>query len=126
MSKFKALMLSSLTLGCIVADMISAQVIVSPTTTIVTPVPAPKEVIVAPTGYTECTEIPARWYNGIWYAGYKACRYNNTGNVYQGGGWVAGHWTCTNYTLTNEQATCTNWDWVAGHWVANYEEIEVH
>ena len=92
---------------------------------IVTPVPQPKEVVVEPTGYTECKTVAARWHNGHWHAAYKACRYSPGNPSYQGEGWVAGHWSCSKYKMVNDKAECTNWDWISGRWVKKYEEVEI-
>lgn len=90
---------------------------VDPSTVIVTPLPAPKEVMVEPAGYIECNETAPQWYNGVWYAGYKTCRYNTDNPSYKGTAWVAGHWSCSQYNITNSQAVCSYWDWVTGGWV---------
>lgn len=132
MLNFRKIAMGFLTLVFAV-DFISAQVVaptqviapIDSSTVIVTPVPAPKEVIVEPAGPIQCTETPARWYNGVWHTGYKTCRYAPGNPAFQGEAWIAGHWSCTQYNIVNNQATCTNWDWVAGGWVSRYEEVPV-
>ena len=90
-------------------------------TVIVTEVPAPKEVVVPPQGYTTCTTVSAGWYEGVWHPEYKTCRYNPEANPSFGGeAWIAGHWVCNQYKVVNGSGECTNWDWREGHWEQRY------
>jgi len=107
------------TLGSTIISVEAAPIDTS--TVIITPLPAPKEVIIEPQGYTECKEVPAGWYNDQWHSAYKACKYNTDNVTYKGEGWSSGYWSCTQYTINNGQATCTNWDWIAGGWAPKYQ-----
>jgi hypothetical protein len=78
---------------------------------IVTPAPAPKEVIVTPTGYVNCFKVEAGWNRGIWAAEHQVCQYDN---VAEGVAWVEGYWVCDKFGTDN---VCTNWTWQAGHWL---------
>jgi hypothetical protein len=103
---------------CFFALLFSLQVWAQPeetttTTTeriIVTPAPAPKEVVVVPSGYTSCFSVPAGWYKGVWVPAHQVCRYTSSS---EGEAWIEGYWSCDKYNETND---CTNWSWVAGHW----------
>lgn len=89
------------------------------TITIVTPVPAPKETVVIPQGYTSCFTVSAGWYKGVWYPEHRVCQYNpDQTTSAQGDAWVEGHWACVKYS-TEEQikGQCTNWEWRSGYWV---------
>jgi len=95
------------------------------TTVITTAVPAPKESVVEPEGYLECTTVAAGWRDQSWHPEYKVCRYDTTQTTTaQGEAWVAGHWQCTQYSVVAEQSECTNWDWKAGHWVSTFAEVQ--
>lgn len=100
---------------CICAVMFSVNVFATSTTTvverkvIVTPVPAPKQVIEAPQGYVNCVTVEAAWVGDSWIPEHQMCTYKN---VSQGTTWVGSYWSCTKYTDGN----CTNWEWVPGHW----------
>ncbi len=84
-------------------------------TTIVTPVPAPKEEVVVPQGYSSCFNVEAGWYKGVWYPQHRVCQYDpDKVQAAQGDAWVASYWACTKYSTGGQ---CTNWDWKPGHWV---------
>jgi len=84
---------------------------------IVTPVPAPKEVVVTPQGYVNCFTVDAGWNGDLWVPAHRVCQYNNTDPSVQGVAWVEGYWACNTYT--NQQ--CTNWVWKPGRWVKTLE-----
>lgn len=79
--------------------------------TIITTVPAPKETIVVPTGYSTCFTVKSGWYQNVWVAEHKVCQYSGSE---AGVAWVDGYWSCTKYD--NAQGICTNWDWKSGRW----------
>lgn len=83
---------------------------------IVTEVPAAKEVIVAPTGYTKCDTIAAGWVDNIWVPAHQVCQYASSS---EGTAWIEGYWACTKYTEDN--GVCTAWDWRPGHWVQSVD-----
>lgn len=89
---------------------VSTQVVVEKPV-IVTAVPAPKEVIVTPTGYADCFTIKAGWYQNIWVAEHRVCQYPNSPS---GVAWIEGYWMCTKYSTAEGQ--CTAWDWRASRW----------
>jgi len=78
--------------------------------TIVTPVPAPKEVIATPQGYVACYDIAAGWFNDTWVPLHRVCQYSNTT---QGVVWIDSYWGCNKATTSG---VCTNWEWRPGHW----------
>ncbi len=78
--------------------------------TVVTPVPAAKEVIATPEGYMNCFNVEAGWFSNIWVPTHRVCQYDkNT----EGVAWVEGYWGCNAAT---DKGVCTNWEWKAGHW----------
>lgn len=78
---------------------------------IVTPVPAPKEVIVIPAGYVNCTVVPGRWMYSTWIPQHHVCRYaHNVKKVT----WVEGYWACTKYSQMSGQ--CKHWKWHSSEW----------
>lgn len=84
----------------------------------VTPVPAPKEVSVAPAGYVNCFTVKAGWFSGVWVPEHRVCQYKQSK---EGIAWVEGYWACTKYrTVENVNGECTNWDWKPGHWVRTF------
>lgn len=83
---------------------------------IITPAPAPKEVVEIPVGYTSCTMIGAGFVNNVWYPERKVCSYTQST---EGSTWVQGYWSCKVYTGSD----CSNWEWVPGHWVKTPLEI---
>ena len=85
---------------------------------IVTPVPAPKETIVIPQGYTNCFTVAAGWYNNIWVPEHRVCQYAATTDAtYEGTTWIEGYWACNVY----KNQECTNWEWKPGRWVKTLE-----
>ncbi|HEX2549248.1 MAG TPA: hypothetical protein VHM20_05410 [Gammaproteobacteria bacterium] len=85
------------------------------TTTIITPVPAPKETVVIPEGYTNCTKVAAGWSENIWVPEHTVCTYTNTGDkVYQGTRYIDAHWACTQFK--SAENACTKWEWVPAQW----------
>ena len=95
------------------------QTLADGTYTIVTPVPAPKEVVQVPQGYLGCFNVAAGWYKGVWYPEHRVCQYDpDKVQSAQGDAWVDGHWACVKYSTAEQlKGECTNWDWRAGHWV---------
>jgi hypothetical protein len=97
-----------------------------PNNTIVTTVPAPKESIVIPEGYTGCFTVPAGWSkDNVWVAERKVCQYGGsattTNTAVQGEAWVDSYWACTKYkTTTANQSECTSWEWRPGHWIKTF------
>ncbi|GEM_PF-1587686 len=86
---------------------------------IVTPVPAPKEVKPAPTGFVNCFVVQAGWVNNVWVPEHRVCKYSPS---QEGVAWVEGYWACTTYkTIEHRKDECTNWDWKPGHWVKTFE-----
>jgi len=85
------------------------------TTVIQTPVPAPQDVMTAPTGYVNCFRVSAGWYQDVWVPEHKVCQYTSG----QGVAWVDGHWICTKYVAS--EGSCTKWEWKKGHWVNSFE-----
>lgn len=83
---------------------------VKQTTKVITPVPAAKEVVVAPQGYASCFTVEAAWFNNVWVPAHQVCQYENSP---QGLVWVEGYWGCNKATA---EGVCTNWDWKAGRW----------
>lgn len=81
---------------------------------IVTPVPAPREVVMIPQGYARCSVAPAGYYNGIWVAPRRVCAYQNMPGR---AAWVEGYWACPRY---NSMGACNFWEWRRGHWVETY------
>ena len=81
------------------------------TTVMITPVPAPKEVIVAPAGFISCLVIKAGWFNGQWIPDHRLCKYNPSS---QGVAWIEGYWACIKFTTTAGNGACTGWDWKPG------------
>src|SRR5260221_9713492 len=80
------------------------------TTTIYTPAPAPKEVVPAPQGYTNCFTVDAGWYNNIWVPKHNVCQYDESASsAYEGVAWIEGHWACTKYRAS--VGACTKWEW---------------
>jgi hypothetical protein len=77
--------------------------------TIITPVPADREVVLVPRGYTHCYVVPASWYQGAWVAPHKVCEYVNRTKPT----WISGYWHCTHYDMQN---TCSHWKWTPSHW----------
>lgn len=91
----------------------------STTTTMVTHVPAPKEVTVVPAGFVNCFVIKAGWFNGLWIPDHRVCKYNPSK---EGIAWIEGYWACTRYkTTVNMNGECTHWDWKPGRWVRTFE-----
>lgn len=87
------------------------------TTTIVTPVPAPQEVVATPQGSTNCFMVAAGWYKNQWVSEHSVCQY--AANTAEGLAWIAGHWSCTKYKVS--VGACTRWEWKAGRWVKTFE-----
>ena len=83
---------------------------ITKTTKIITPVPAPKEVVAAPSGYVVCFKVEAEWFNGVWVPTHQVCQYENTG---EGVVWVEGYWACKKAT---PEGVCSNWEWRSGRW----------
>ena len=83
---------------------------VTKTTRIVTPVPAAKEVIAAPEGYTVCFKVEEGWFNNIWVPTHQVCQYEN---AVEGVVWIEGYWGCSKAT---PEGICSNWEWKSGHW----------
>jgi len=79
---------------------------------IVTPAPAPKEVVVAPQGYYNCFTVDAGWYKDTWVPAHRVCQYQGQT---QGVAWVEGYWQCNKFT--SDGTNCTNWEWMPGRWV---------
>ncbi len=78
---------------------------------IVTPVPAPKEVVVIPQeGKKTCYQVEAGFVNNVWVPKHDVCQYNVSK------AWVDSYWKCTSHVDTK----CTGWDWVPGHYVDLY------
>lgn len=88
------------------------------TTTIVTPVPAPQQVVPNPAGYSHCFTVAAGWYKNAWAAEHTVCQYDPSANT-EGVAWIAGHWTCTKYKASI--GACTKWEWRAGRWVKTFD-----
>ena len=81
----------------------------------VTPVPAPKEIVAAPAGFVNCFIIKEGWFNGVWVPEHRVCQYNPSN---EGVAWIEGYWACTQYNSTGKMnSVCTNWDWKPGRWV---------
>ena len=78
--------------------------------TIVTPVPAAKEVVATPQGYAQCFTVAAGWFNDVWVPAHQVCQYTN---MAQGVAWIEGYWGCNKATT---EGVCTNWEWKPGHW----------
>lgn len=91
--------------------------------TIITPMPAPKEVVVEPEGYVSCTTVEAGWYENQWHPEHRVCLYNpGTNTVIKDEAWVSGYWVCNQYkTLESTQGDCTAWEWRPGHWSKSTE-----
>jgi hypothetical protein len=87
----------------------------SSTTIIQTPVPAPQEVVVVPSGYANCFMVSAGWYQDTWVPEHKVCQYTSG----EGSAWVDGHWVCTKSKAS--EGVCTEWKWKAGHWVKTFD-----
>lgn len=83
--------------------------------TIVTTTPEPKEVIETPSGFVSCENLSAGWYNDVWVAGRRVCKYANSP---LGLDYVQGYWTCSQYTI--ETGECNSWNWVSPHWEKAY------
>ena len=71
--------------------------------------PAPREVIVAPTGYRGCYIVPAGYFNGRWITTHRECQYDNTPEI-----WVSAHWECHHFNA--ERGTCKRWSWAPSFW----------
>lgn len=88
---------------------------------IISTVPAPKEVVVIPTGYVNCFIVPAGWnYKNVWVAEHKVCQYSpNNGGEVQGVAWVESYWACIKYINASDpkKGECTDWQWQPAHWV---------
>lgn len=83
----------------------------TPTQTIVTEVPKPKEVVEIPSGYANCFTVASGWYKDRWIASHQICQYENLPGKEA---WVQGYWECTKYKRS--EGICTAWDWVSAHW----------
>ncbi len=80
------------------------------TVKIITPTPAAKEVVVAPSGYASCFTVADGWYNGTWVPSHQVCQYENSA---EGVVWIEGYWGCNKST---PEGVCSNWEWRKGHW----------
>ena len=89
------------------------------TTTIYTSAPAPKEVVPAPQGYTNCFTVAAGWFNSVWVPQHNVCQYDSSSTTHEGVAWVEGHWACTKYKVS--LGACTKWEWKSGHWVKAFQ-----
>lgn len=78
--------------------------------TIVTPVPAAKEVTATPAGYVTCFNVEAGWFDNIWVPTHRVCQYQNAP---QGSVWIDGYWGCNKAT---PEGVCSNWEWKPGRW----------
>ncbi len=83
---------------------------VTKTTKIITPVPAAKENVTAPTGYVTCFNVEEGWFDNVWVPTHQVCQYENSG---EGVVWVGGYWGCNKAT---PEGVCSNWEWKVGHW----------
>lgn len=82
---------------------------------VMTNVPAPKEVVMAPSGYVKCVVAPAGYYQGHWIPEHRVCTYKNQPGR---AAWVEGYWSCaTNHVSSGR---CAFWKWNQGHWVKTY------
>ena len=77
---------------------------------IVTPVPAPREVMVVPAGYLKCEIVPGRWIYSTWIPEHRVC-YAHAKDLHKVT-WVAGYWACTKHTGTGR---CKHWEWHSAH-----------
>ena len=118
-SFFSIGLLSFLLAPNVYADATISEVVTTPVTeapqpqVIVTPVPAPKEVVTTPKGYVTCFTVDAGWYQNEWVPAHRACQYEK---VSEGVVWIDGYWACSKYTV----GECTNWVWKAGRWVKTF------
>lgn len=80
------------------------------TTRVVTPVPAAKEVVAAPSGYVSCFTVAEGWFNNVWVPAHQVCQYENMAS---GVVWVEGYWGCNQVT---SEGVCSNWEWKSGRW----------
>lgn len=78
---------------------------------IVTAVPAPKETVATPAGFTNCFTVKSGWYQNVWIAEHQVCQYANSPS---GIAWVEGYWMCNEYD--SGEGKCTRWDWKSAHW----------
>ena len=103
------------------AETATTVITTTPTTTtterrIVTSVPAPKEIIVAPAGFTNCFTIKEGWFDDKWIPEHRVCRYANAS---EGDIWIEGYWACDKYNL--DSGECTNWVWREPRWTSSIE-----
>jgi hypothetical protein len=82
---------------------------------VIPPVPAPKEVVMIPRGYVNCSVIPAGYdNNGYWVPKHRVCTYaNQPGRA----AWIEGYWSCPSY---QNNGICRQWIWNSGRWVSTY------
>lgn len=78
---------------------------------IITPVPAPREVVVVPAGYIKCRVVPGMWYYNTWIPQHHICTY--AGHP-ERALWVEGYWACTKYS--HKSGRCKHWSWRASHY----------
>lgn len=78
---------------------------------IVTPVPAPREIVVVPAHYVNCKVVQGRWIYSTWIPEHRVCYY--TGNPTKVT-WVDGYWVCTKHVHMKGQ--CKHWSWRSATW----------
>jgi hypothetical protein len=84
------------------------------TTVMVTPLPVPaaKETVLVPTGYTTCFTVKETVYQNKWIPAHRVCQYENiNGQVI----WVDGYWACIKYKK-KANGVCHAWQWQRAHW----------
>jgi hypothetical protein len=89
------------------------RVIIVKPAVIFTPVPAPREVVLVPSGSVRCQIVPGRWIYSTWVPQHEVCYYTRNPHKVM---WVQGYWACTKYSTTGQ---CRNWKWHSAHWHKN-------
>lgn len=83
---------------------------------LISSVPQPKEVIVAPKGFASCRMVPAGFHHGVWKDQHRVCQYSG-GRVR--GTWISGYWTCSKF----KHHHCAFWAWEPSRWEGRHGEI---
>lgn len=85
------------------------------TTVVITPVPAAKESVIAPAGYSKCFIVKDSLYQQMWIPAHSVCQYEDVhGHVVSI--WVSGYWACARYNK-NTGVQCHAWVWKPAHLV---------
>lgn len=83
---------------------------------LISSVPQPKEMIVAPHGYASCRMVPAGFQHGVWRDQHRVCQY--TGGRARGT-WISGYWTCSKF----KHHHCAYWAWEPSRWEGRHGQF---